>query len=87
MTPLLFFEHKYRDNLPSVPRGFEIDYWFTLCNTFNIESYCILDGGDDMLLKQKEFFVKIDSNNELLKEDVQKAIQILNKKSKHYKIK
>ncbi len=61
-----------------IPRGVEIDNWINW-NTGDEEfRYVILDDDSDMLLSQKDNFIQTDSLKGLSKDDVEKAIKILN---------
>ena len=63
-----------------IPRGVEIQDW--LENTdYDVESYVILDDDSDMLYWQKDNFVKTDTYLGLNENNVNEAINILNKKS------
>lgn len=59
-----------------IPRGLEIDQY--LEEHPEIKRYIILDDDSDMLLSQKDFFVKTNSLKGLKKKDIKKAIKILN---------
>lgn len=70
-----------------VKRGDEIQYWIDE-NFDEIETYCIIDDTDDMLLDQKDNFVKtlnknhkdsVDIGYGLTKECSRKVIEILNR--------
>jgi hypothetical protein len=75
----------------SIPRGVEIKQWIDTHvhsdngKNFNRKklgkdfTYVILDDDDDMLLEHKDNFINTDGEIGLTKQDVEKAIQILNK--------
>lgn len=84
-----------KDNVRlSIPRGVEIKQWIdTHIHSDNGESwdskeigvdfnYVILDDDSDMLLEQAEHFIKTDTYLGLTKDDVEKAISILNRNNK-----
>ena len=58
-------------------RGLEIDYY--LSKHHDVSNYVIIDDDSDMLLYQKDYFVKTDYNIGIQQCDVDKAINILNK--------
>lgn len=60
-------------------RGVEIKQY--LDEHQEIENYVILDDDSDMLLSQKDHFIKTDSESGISEEDVKRAIEILNKTS------
>lgn len=65
----------------SVPRGVEIKVWLDeqkWGKSNPIENYVILDDDSDMLLEQKDHFIKTKSLTGLDEEDVENAIKILN---------
>jgi hypothetical protein len=76
--------HFYHNDYSNLPRGCEIDYWLDTCNC-PIESYVILDDDTDMLYKQRLHYVKINSWYGLTESNANKAIKILNKKTKQSK--
>ena len=61
-----------------IPRGVEIQHYLNLNK--NISQYVILDDCCDMLYIHKDNFVETDPYNGLSEEDVEKAIEILNRK-------
>lgn len=66
----------------SMPRGVEIKMWLDVeeWKEHNpVEHYVILDDDSDMLLGQKDHFIKTDHLTGLSKEDVERAVEILNK--------
>ena len=77
----------------SIPRGVEIKQWIDTNVHRNIDlkyqrkslnidyTYVILDDDSDMLLEQKDMFLKCDSDKGLTTEIVEKVINILNKNS------
>jgi hypothetical protein len=61
-------------------RGNEIQHWIdTNKSKEGVESYVILDDDSDMLLSQKNNFVRVDFRYGLTKDLSEKAISILNK--------
>lgn len=68
-------------NIPfTTPRGYEIDrYCF---EHKEIESYVILDGDSDMLLKHKDKFIQTNDLLGISEEDAKKAIAILKGKKR-----
>ena len=85
-------EHFYND---WICRGNEIAKW--LFNTFddynvftgrpynyngNDYEYVILDDNDDMLMCQKDNFIQVDIDTALTEEDINKAIDIFERKNK-----
>ena len=74
----------------SIPRGVEIKQWIDAnINSENGKnwkrkkigkdySYVILDDDSDMLLEQKDFFIRTNPEKGLTKENVEQAIKILN---------
>jgi len=77
----------------SIPRGVEIKQWidqnihredgkgpFVRKKLGEDYTYLILDDDSDMLLEQKDFFVRTDHYQGLTDADVTKSIEILNKK-------
>jgi hypothetical protein len=85
LTPYLRFERSFQQ----MPRGCEIKEWLEEHHGL-IESYVIIDDDIDMLLEQKDNFVKCSENRThddcvdigygLTKICAEKAIEILNKK-------
>lgn len=61
-----------------VVRGVEIKEWLDNCDE-DIKSYVILDDETDLLLEQKDNFVKTDTYLGLSEENVKQAIKILNR--------
>lgn len=62
----------------SVPRGVEIDVWL---DNNEYKNYVIFDDDSDMLLSQKDNFVKTDSMNGVTLPNIKKAYKILTGKS------
>lgn len=83
ITPRISFAHnddKYAYS--SVPRGVEIQIWLDTKRWREkdpVDNYVILDDDSDMLLYQKDHFIKTDHLTGLSKEDVERAVEILNK--------
>lgn len=74
----------------SIPRGCEIEYWLKNEASEPVESYLILDDDVDMLLGQRDNFVRCSENFDhqdsvegygLTKKCAERAIAILNKQS------
>lgn len=61
-----------------IPRGVEIDRWMKV-NGANVTNYVILDDDDDMLYCQRNNFVNTHPMEGLSEQDVEKAIEILNR--------
>lgn len=80
VTPCLYFQLPYT---LSVPRGCEIKAWLEANKQFHGAKmsevkYVIIDDDTDMLYWHRNNFVQTNSIYGLTKEDVDKAIQILN---------
>ena len=60
-----------------LPRGCEIEHYLNLHS--DIDSYVIIDDDQDMLLCQAENFVHTDGITGITEEDVERAIEILNR--------
>lgn len=70
------FKFGLREEHYKVCRGVEIDRW--LWEHPQIVNYVILDDDSDMLLRQKNNFIKTHALRGISKRDVEKAIKILN---------
>lgn len=70
------FKHGNREEHYGLCRGIEIEQW--LSEHEDVTNYVILDDDSDMLLSQKEHFIKTHALNGISKRDVEKAIKILN---------
>lgn len=75
VTPRFYFED-YNNKSIRIPRGLEIDHYLRLHE--EIENYVILDDDSDMLLSQKDNFIKTDTYEGISEADVEKSIRILN---------
>jgi hypothetical protein len=69
------FKYENKEPCYNVCRGVEIDRW--LWEHKDVTNYVILDDDSDMLLSQKEHFIKTHALNGISKKDVEKAIKIL----------
>lgn len=58
-------------------RGEEIDMW--LQSHLSVKNYVIIDDREDMMVQQKDHFVKVNPYCGLTDEDVEKAMKILDK--------
>lgn len=66
----------------SMPRGVEIKVWLDnekWGKHNDVKNYLILDDDADMLLCHKDHFIQTDSLEGLSKEDVERAVEILNR--------
>ena len=70
------FKHGNKETHYGLCRGVEIDRW--LWEHEDVTNYVILDDDSDMLLRQKEHFIKTHALRGISKRDVEKAIKILN---------
>lgn len=62
-----------------IPRGVEIENWLDGNTEYGEDyNYVILDDDSDMLLTQKDHFVKTDPYKGMNRKNVEKAIRILN---------
>ena len=74
------FKHGHAESHFRVFRGVKIKQY--LDEHPEIENYVILDDCSDMLLSQKDHFIKTDSEKGISKKDVEKAIKILSADNK-----
>lgn len=70
------FKHGTREIHYGLDRGVEIDRW--LWEHPEVTNYVILDDDGDMLLSQKNNFIKTHALRGISKRDVERAIKILN---------
>lgn len=70
------FKYGNKETHYGLCRGVEIDRW--LWEHKDVTNYVILDDDSDMLLCQKEHFIKTHALRGISKRDVEKAIKILN---------
>ena len=77
------FIHPHKDRHCKIPRGVEINAWL-FEHAMKVDSYVILDDEDDMLYIQRDRFIQTDALNGLSREDVSRAIDILNNKPYEY---
>lgn len=63
----------------SIPRGVEIEQWMN--EHSEVEQYVILDDDCDLLYHQRNNFIHTDTYDGLSERDVEKAIEILNKRT------
>lgn len=83
------FSFKYGDEYITAHRGSEIQYIINKYKYRNesmgcsekLKNYLILDDDSDMILWQKDHFIKTDAYEGITEEDVEKAISILNDES------
>lgn len=94
MTPSMHSPKGIKDEY-TIPRGCEIDYWlgtqkFKRINWSKekqleyleksyVKNYVIIDDDSDMLLSQREHFIKKTTKNGLTEELVNRCVEILNK--------